>query len=69
MVTLPASSNVDDVRVFLRNINVDSICLRNTKEMMARYNMTAPLLNKQVGDILDSVSIIAFRHIFETLVI
>ena len=69
MVTLPASSNVDDVRVFLRNINVDTICLRNTKEMMTRYNMTAPLLNKQVGDILDNMSIIAFRHIFETLVI
>ena len=69
MVTLPDSSQVNTVRQFLRMINVDGNCLRNTREMMSRFNMTAPLLNKQAGDVLDDISILAFRHIFETVIV
>lgn len=65
----PSISKVDDIRAFLREADVDSVCIRNTNEMMKRYQMVAPLLNKKYGEPIDSVSLIAFRCTFESVIV
>lgn len=69
MPTLPDPMHVDEVRKFLQEAKVDWICMRNTNEMLKRYNLVAPLLNIKQGDTVDDISMRAFRYVFESVIV
>ena len=65
----PKTTHVEEIRAFLRDVDVDTVCIRNTNEMLKRYQMVAPLLNVKYGETIDGITLRAFRQTFETIIV
>lgn len=65
----PSLANVNEILAFLRDIDVDTVCIVNTNEMMKRYQMVVPLLNVKYGETIDGITLRAFRQTFETVIV
>lgn len=70
-VSLPNPNEVTEVRSFLRTVDVDRQSMTRDKEMIDRYKMTVSLFQKEPGDtfLLEGISLIAFRHVFESIIV
>lgn len=65
-VTLP-QLDVDEVRSFLRNIDVEPVSLYPDEGMLNIYEQTLKLFNRSPGDDYPEDKLYAIRNIYSTL--